>query len=166
MVKSCAACQEIKQAPPVAPLQPWIWPTQPWKWIHVDFAGPFMGGSYFIAVDAHSKWPEVHENHHCSQDYTKMFARYGIPELLVSDNGPQFVSEEFAHFMKQNGVKHIKCSPYHPSSNEQVERFVRTFKQTIRAGEREGDQRLENFLLMYHTTYHNRITTMQVIHRS
>ena len=66
-----------------------------------------------------------------------MFARYGIPEQLVSDNGPQFVSEEFGQFMKKNSIKHIKCSPYHPSSNDQAEQFVRTFKQSIRAGEKE-----------------------------
>ena len=83
-----------------------------------------------------------------------LFARYGIPEQLVFDNGPQFVSEEFGTFMKQNGVKHIKCSPYHPSSNGQAERFVRTFKQAV---EREGkplDQRLENFLIIYRVTPH------------
>ena len=146
----------------VAPLHPWIWPSQPWKRIHVDFAGPFMGGSYLIVVDAHSKWPEVH--HMSTTTTTKtlqvlrsLFARYGIPEQLVSDNGPQFVSEEFETFMKQNGIKHIKCSPYHPSSNGQAERFVLTFKQAVQAGEREGkplDQRLENFLIMYRVTPH------------
>ena len=162
LVKSCPACQEVKQAPPVAPLQPWIWPSQPWKRIHIDFAGPFMGGSYLIAVDAHSKWPEVHYMSSTTAAKTiqvlrTMFARYGIPEQLVSDNGPQFVSEEFGQFMKLNGIKHIKCSPYHPSSNGQAERFVRTFKQAIRAGERESlplDQRLQNFLLMYRVTPH------------
>ena len=40
-----------------------------------------------------------------------LFARYGIPEQLVSDNRPQFVSEEFGTFMKQNGVKHITPHP-------------------------------------------------------
>lgn len=133
MVKAWISCQEVKQAPPVAPLQPWIWPSQPWKRIHVDFAGPFIGGSYLIVVDAHSKWPEVEHMSSTTavktiQVLRQMFARYGIPEQLVSDNGPQFVSEEFSQFMKQNGVKHIKCSPYHPSSNGQVEHFVRTFK--------------------------------------
>ena len=92
----------------------------------MDFAGPFMGGSYLILEDAHSKWPEIH--HMSTTTMTKtiqvlrsLFARYGIPEQLVSDNGPQFVSEEFGIFMKQNGVKDIKCSPYHPSSNSQAE---------------------------------------------
>ena len=35
-----------------------------------------------------------------------MFARYGVPMHLVSDNSPQFTSREFADFMKQNGIKH------------------------------------------------------------
>ena len=77
----------------------------------------------------------------------------------MSDNGPQFVYEGFGSFMKQNGVKHIKCSPYHPSSNGQAERFVRTFKQAVQAGKGEGkplDQRLENFLIMYRVTPHAR----------
>ena len=130
--------------------------------IHVDFAGPFMGGSYLIAADAHSKWPEVH--HMSTTTTTKtlqvlrsLFARYGIPEQLVSDNGPQFVSEEFETFMKQNGVKHIKCSPYHPSSNGQAERFVPTFKQAVQAGE-EGSQasrsKAGKFLDNYRVTPH------------
>ena len=93
MVKGCCACQEVKQAPPVAPLHPWIWPSQPWKHIHVDFAGPFMGGSYLIVVDAHSKWPEVHHMSTTTKTKTiqvlrSLSARYGIPEQLVSDNGP------------------------------------------------------------------------------
>ena len=57
----------------------------------------------------------------------------------------------------EDGIKHIKCSPYHPSSNRQAGRFVSTFKQAVQAGEREGkplDQRLENFLIMYRVTPH------------
>ena len=48
---------------------------------------------------------------------------------MDSDNGPQVITAEFSTFMKQNGIKHIKCSPYHPSSNGQAERFVRSFKE-------------------------------------
>ena len=42
-----------------------------------------------------------------------LFSSYGIPEEQVSDSGPQFVSEEFVSFLKKNGVKHTRCSPYH-----------------------------------------------------
>ena len=43
------------------------------------------------------------------------------------DNGPQFISEEFAIFVEVNGVKHIKSSPYHPATNGALERLVQTF---------------------------------------
>ena len=63
-----------------------------------------------------------------------LFASYGLPEQLVSDNGPQFTAELFQEFCKQNGVKHIRCSPYHLASNGLAERFVRTFKEAMKAG--------------------------------
>ena len=96
--------------------------TRPWQRVHVDFAGPFQGKMFLLVVDAHSKWPEVVNmtttSAQCTiEELRRMFASYGIPEQLVSDNGPQFVSGCFEEFMKMNGVKHIKCTPYHPSSN-------------------------------------------------
>ena len=48
---------------------------------------------------------------------------------LVSDNGSQFTSEEFA---KSNGIKHIRCSPYQPASNGAVERLVQIFRKLQR----------------------------------
>ena len=59
LVKPCPQCQVAKSAPPKAPLHPWVWPSKPWERIHVDFAGPFLGKTFIIIVDAHSKWPEV-----------------------------------------------------------------------------------------------------------
>ena len=58
-----------------------------------------------------------------------LFASYGLPLQVVSDNSPQFVSQEFADFLKQNGVKHVRSTPYHPSTNGLVERFIQTFKK-------------------------------------
>ena len=61
LAKSCTDCQRVQQAPANAPLHPWVRPANPWQRIHVDFTGPFLGKSFFIVIDAHSKWPEVIE---------------------------------------------------------------------------------------------------------
>ena len=156
MAKSCAQCLAVKQGPASAPLHPWVWPIRPWQRVHVDFAGPFLSR---MVVDAHSKWPEVFE-----MTATKtiavlrhLFASYGLPEQLVSDNGPQFVSADFGSFFRENGVNHVRCAPYHPSSNGAAERFFRTFKQAMKASKHDGrtvSHCLENFLLSYRTTPH------------
>ena len=49
-----------------------------------------------------------------------VFARYGLPHKVVSDNGPQFVSEEYQTFLKMNRIKLTLVSPYHPASNGSV----------------------------------------------
>ena len=56
LAKSCLDCQAVKKAPPVAPLQPWEWPSRVLQRVYVDFAGPFKGAMFFVAVDAYSKW--------------------------------------------------------------------------------------------------------------
>ena len=148
LAKACSSCQRNKHAPVPAPLHPCTWPTKPWQRIHMDFAGPLMGTSFLVIVDAHSKWPEVFEMSSTSTSKTitvlrQLFAKYGLPEQVVSDNGPQFTSDEFRHFVKDNGIKHIRCAPYHPASNGAVERFNQTFKQTLRGqGKRMEDHSL------------------------
>ena len=52
------------------------------------------------------------------------FAQFGLPEMVVMNNGPGFASEEFEVFLQNNGIKHILSSPYHPSSNGLAERAV------------------------------------------
>ena len=132
--RHCHQCQSVKNLPAVAPLHPWLWPAKPWERVHLDFAGPFLNRTYLIVVDAHSKWPEVIEITTTTAQKTiselqRLFSMYGLPTQLVSDNGPQFASDEFVTFMKSNGVKHIHCVPYHPSSNGAAERFVQTFRR-------------------------------------
>ena len=84
----------------------------------------------------------------------QVFSLHGIPEQIVSDNGPQFASSEFAEFARLNGIKHICISPYRPASNGEAERFVCTFKEAMKAGKNDGlmSHRLAGFLLTYHTT--------------
>ena len=55
LVRQCVSCLAVKSVPPSAPLNPCIWPSYSWERVHLDFAGPFQGSMFFIAVDAHSK---------------------------------------------------------------------------------------------------------------
>ena len=113
-------------------------------------------------IDSHSKWPEIHilSKTSASQTITvlqEVFARYGIPRVLVSDKGPQFIDEEFKRFMSANGIRHIRSSPCHPSSNGAAEQLVQTVKKAIFAGHRQGtslEKTLARFLLQYHNTPH------------
>ena len=66
------------------------------------------------------------------------FAHFGLPKQVVSDTGPQFTLEEFSLFMRNNGIRHIRISPYHPSSNGMVERFYQMFKQSMKASQNDG----------------------------
>ena len=82
----------------------------------------------------------------------QLFSRYGLPEHLVSDNGPQFRSEEFAELLRSNGVKHYQSAVYHPATNVLVERFVKTLKQALKAGKLAGislRDALNGFLFQY-----------------
>ena len=86
--------------------------------MHVDFAGPFLDKMFLVVVDAHSKWPEVIQmplttSLKTIEPLRTLFTKYRLPEQLVSDNRPQFTSEEFANFIKANGIKHIRSAPYH-----------------------------------------------------
>ena len=132
-VKACEMCQVNQKAPPVVPLHPWLYPSRPWSRIHIDHAGPFMGKTFLLVIDAYTKWLDVHIMPSTSSSATiellrKSFSTFGLPEVVVSDNGTGFKSEEFEAFLRANRVKHVCTPPYHPSSNGLVERAVQTLK--------------------------------------
>ena len=109
-------------------------------------------------VDAHSKWLEVFPMKKITKSTTieilpSVFARNGIPEQIVSDNGPQFTSREFENFTKLNGIKHFRSA-----TNGLAERFVQTFKQNMKSKKNEEmslNKKIANFLLLYRIAPHN-----------
>jgi transposase InsO family protein len=163
LVNSCHVCQSMQKDPPSAPLIPWEYPSRCWERVHIDFA-EFDRKNYLIVVDAHTKWLEVIEMRTTTTQQTvkelrKLFASYGIPELLVSDNGPQLVSSEMEQFLRNNGIQHSLSPPYHPASNGAAERCLQTVKNALKKfllSDRVGDlsHALQNFLLHYRITPH------------
>ena len=153
-VKTCGACQANRKSPPQAPLHPWEWPSKPWSRLHIDFAGPFLGRTFLIVVDAHSKWLEVTPVSSTSSQQVvrvlrNLFSTHGLPDVIVSDNGTAFTSVEFETFMKRNGIRHVRCAPYHPSSNGLAERAVQTFKEAMKKTKGDIDVRIARFLFQY-----------------
>ena len=89
-----------------APPNPWRWPSKPWQRINIDYAGPFMTKMFLLVVDAHSKWLEVITMSSTTSESTinalrYLFSSFGLVEEIVSDNGPQFVLNEFQDCLRQ-----------------------------------------------------------------
>lgn len=162
MAKGCTGCMYSQPDPQSSPLHPWTFPEKPWQRIHTDYAGPFMNRMFLIVIDAHTKWAEVIPTTSTTSSatmdiLTTIFARFGLPTQLVSDNGPQFTSEEFKSFLRHNGIKHITSAPYHPSTNGIAERFVQVFKNAMKSAKSdEGSlhMKLSRFLLAYRNSAH------------
>ena len=95
------------------------------------------GHQYLLLVDYYSGFIEVSMLHntrssqiitHCKSH----FSRYGIPNLLITDNGPQFSSDEFRQFSKDYNMEHRTSSPLYPQSNGMAERPVQTVKTLLK----------------------------------
>ena len=164
LVKACEHCQKHGKKLPKTIDHPWTRPTRPWQRVHIDFAGPFQGHMWLLLYDAYSKWGEVIK---MNKDTTakatikalrRVFCSTGLPWVLVSDNGPQFISEEFKEFLRNNMVEHILCPSYSPKSNGSCERFVQTFKSSMRKmheTSKDVDLNVASFLLSYRNTPHS-----------
>ncbi|XP_039616502.1 uncharacterized protein K02A2.6-like [Polypterus senegalus] len=170
IAQQCSGCQMVQNDPERAPLHPWEWPTLPWQRLHIDFAGPFMGTTFLVVVDACSKWPEVFimsstTTSHTIEVLRNLFARTGVPQQLVSDNGPQFTATDFQIFLHKNGIRHITSAPWHPATNGQAERFVQSLKRALRAMTNEKltlQQKLANFLFAYRIPSMLQLTRLQL----
>ncbi|XP_061584204.1 LOW QUALITY PROTEIN: uncharacterized protein K02A2.6-like [Cololabis saira] len=137
LVRGCNICQVNRKMPTHAPLHPWEWPAKRWRRIHIDYAGPFMGRMFLVIIDAHSKWIEAYPLHSSTTAATieclrDCFSRFGLPEMVVSDNATCYTSRDFQEFMVRNGIQHVTTAPWHPASNGLAERAVQTLKSLLK----------------------------------
>lgn len=161
MCSNCATCKLYKTRPAKAATHYWEYPSHPWERIHMDFAS-FGGRNYLLIIDAHSKWPEIF----ITKDQTSqtvmtvldsLFARYGLPLAVVSDNQTSFVGRDIQRFYNKYGVRHITSPVAHAASNGQCERFVSSLKcclRTLQHSTGTPQQKLQQFLSAYRRAPH------------
>ena len=131
--------------------------------IHIDYAGPFLGGHYcLVFVDSYSKWPEVFLTKKADAAFTERclrsyFSREGVPQTLVSDNGTHFTEAKLNQWLSSLHVVHLYSAPRHPKSNGLAENFIKTLKQAISSEIKEinNSGELERFIQSFLFQYRN-----------
>ena len=150
LVKTCKTCC-IHQQQRAEPLIPSELPELPWLKVGTDLF-EWKNCNYLLIVDYYSRFIEVALlSKTTAQEvirHTKsIFARHGIPELVISDNGPQYSSDAYEQFSKEYQFQHETSSPYFPQSNGEAERAVKIVKDMLK---RKSDPYLA--MLAYRST--------------
>lgn len=142
--KTCYECQLVSQPSPPEPVQTTKLPTGPWQNVAADLLGPMPTGEHLlVVVDYFSRFYEVViMNTITANSIIKalepIFARYGYPQSLKTDNGPQFVAESFEAYLEQNGIEHRRSTPYWPQANGEVERQNRSLLKAMKIAKSQG----------------------------
>lgn len=165
MVKRCHACQLTQASPEKSILFPWVPTDAPWKRIHLDFAGPIKGFQVLVIIDSFSKWVEVYITKRANSKFVvsklrEIFCRFGLVDVIVTDNGTQFTSDEFKSFVANNRIKHVLTAPGHPATNGQAENLVKTLKKSLYASLKDNGpddikDMINRFLFDYRNTKHS-----------
>ncbi len=107
-----------------------------------------------MIIDHHSRYPEcLLKNDITSSPIIRwlkdIFARYGNPTQLVTDNGPQFVSETFMTFLRDRNIQHLRTANYNPQENAAVETFNKMLKHAVQAFSSEKAAGKQGFVSYY-----------------
>ena len=163
-IDHCLPCQAVGRPNPPEPITTTRMPKHPWTTLHVDFYGPLQTQEYLLVViDRYSRFPEVDIVHSTKAaavipKLDRMFAVHGIPDVLISDNGPPFNSTDYKRYLETLGITPKFSTPLWPQGNAQAERFMQGLGkvlQTAKIQNRPWRQELSRFLLQYRTTPHS-----------
>lgn len=144
-VRRCDICKATKPRNEIsrAPMGKYRDAKRPWRMITLDFCGPYplsksRNRFLLVVVDAFSKYVLMRSMTRSGAietvNYLKkeVFLKFGVPEILISDNGPQLRSRAFQELLEQYNVKHWKTASYHPQANA-TEAANKTIVNAIRA---------------------------------
>ncbi|CAN6704221.1 unnamed protein product [Malus baccata var. baccata] len=165
---SCDRCQRTgnigpKQQMPQTP----IFSVEIFDVWGIDFMGPFPSSHGFLyillVVDYVSKWVEAKatrtNDSRVVADFVKtnIFARFGMPRVLISDGGSHFCNRTIEALLKKYNVTHKVATPYHPQTSGQAEVSNREIKQilekTVGPTRKDWSLRLNDALWAYRTAY-------------
>ena len=95
------------------------------------------GVNYLVIVVYFSRYPEIFKLTSTTSPsivghLKSVFSRLGVPEVIISNNGPQFASQAFTDFAKEYTFQHVTSSPHFAQSNGLAERTVKTIKRLLK----------------------------------
>ncbi|XP_055611719.1 uncharacterized protein K02A2.6-like isoform X1 [Uranotaenia lowii] len=159
--RNCEICSKMAVVHGTNKTYEWIPTSRPFSRIHTDFFY-FERHNFLLIIDSYSKWLEIYLMNYGSdatkvlKKFSEFFSRFGLPDVIVSDNGPPYNSQQFVLFMEKHGIKVYKSPPYHPQSNGQAERLVRVAKEVLKKflldpdiRSRDIQDKLDYFLFNY-----------------
>jgi transposase InsO family protein len=146
MVQKCGACQKYRPAQCKETFVNTEAPETlgPWEKVASDLF-KWNNKDYLLVIDYLSCYPEIvlmssTTSEAVIRQLKSIFSRQGIPRTLVTDNGPQYVSEQFRKFEAEYQFEHITSSPRYPQSNGMAERGVGIVKNILnKVKESNGD---------------------------
>ena len=149
-ISKCDVCLSYRSEQTKEPLEQHCFAARPWSKIGVDLC-ELDGRNLLVAVDYYSNFVEVERlttttSSSVIKPMKEMFARYGVPDTVISDNGPQFDSAEFSRFAKQWNFEHTPSSPRYPQSNGKVENAVKTVKRLFKKCKDSGTSEFQALL--------------------
>ncbi|KAG1955346.1 gag-pol fusion protein [Pimephales promelas] len=141
--KTCPECQlAVGRAPAKAPLVPIPAVDAPFERIGVDIVGPVersQKGNRFILVvcDYATRYPEAYPLRDVTAKQIaaallNFFSHVGIPKVVLTDQGPNFMSRTLKQVYQLLGIKRVRTTPYHPQTDGLVERFNQTLKGMLK----------------------------------
>ena len=142
-VFTCEACREHERGQAKETMMSPETPSRPWQRVAADLCEFEEKKTYLVTSDYFSNFFELDYLRSPSsasviRKFKAHFARYGIPEQLVTDNGPQFASRDFLKLANEWDFEHLMSSPHHSQSNGNAESAVKEAKKLLRKCKSSG----------------------------